>query len=414
MNETLYKRIEFTDDEFIRRHSLLESLIQEQELDVLVLFSPENVTWGCGFKTIGHPLEALIVTADNRRPIFITRLLESNNFDACGWASGVDVTDWSDTDDKHSMIGELIRSRIQSGCSRIGFEENSSRASAKDQRLIKETLPGEIFVPIDDAVERIRTVKSEQEIEYMSRAALCTGRGIRNAVTSSVPGKTEHDVFVECSRGIMSESGSRWPSYMPFITTGPHSQRGHASTEGRPIYGLTYMKDGTTRPGQLVFYEVGASYKGYHCPNMRVLYISEDGKLPLWLQEAEELLVRAVDSVLEKLKPGMTGAELDKISRDILNTRTFEATMNGISGYSVGAGQGADWSDGSLRFIGTETRTVSENMTFHIIPWLQTPLGSLGLSCVGICRKWGGEEIITGIPRKIQTLAHPQFGGSTS
>lgn len=100
-------------------------------------------------------------------------------------------------------------------------------------------------------LDGLRMVKTEEEVAMLRRAAAITGDAHRQALGSMKPGWTEYQIeaLVEYT---FARSGAERPGFPSIVGSGENAVLLHYDTNRR-----------TTREGDLVVVDVGASYHGY-------------------------------------------------------------------------------------------------------------------------------------------------------
>ena len=145
---------------------------------------------------------------------------------------------------------------------------------------------------------------------------------------------------------------------MPYVTSGPRSMIGHATWEGR-----------TVQEGEHVFLEVGGCYRRYHTAMMRTVVMQD--KLSPSMRSAEEQMQKALLELRERVQPGLTVSDADKIVRDIISDGSHGGSLITRSGYSIGIAFPPSWDEGYiLSLMQGDPQILKEGMTFHIIPWV--------------------------------------------
>ncbi|MCZ6773183.1 MAG: M24 family metallopeptidase, partial [Proteobacteria bacterium] len=230
-------------------------------------------------------------------------------------------------------------------------------------------------------------VKSTAEIDIMGRAARANEAGMRAGIEAVEPGVTENDVAAAV-HAAMFRAGGEYPACSPFVASGPRCAIGHATWEGRRI-----ERDET------VFLEIGGCVQRYHTAMMRNVYLGEP---PAEMREAEEVLQEAVPACMAAMQPGAPAGEIDALSRGVFARNSFGATQTTRSGYSIGIAYAPDWGEGHILSLQPDDPGVlEENMTFHLIPWIQIPgKAGIGLSETVRVTPTGAESFFT-LPRKL-------------
>jgi len=253
------------------------------------------------------------------------------------------------------------------GAARLGYEKHCYFFRATEQEQLFVAMPGATFVDLTGTVEKLRLTKSKEEIEVMRSAAKATEAGIAAGIDAVAASVTENDVAAEVHHA-MIKAGSEYPAISPFVASGWRGSVGHATWEGRTI-----------EHGDVVFLEVGGCCHRYHTAMMRTVFVGEP--VPE-VREAETLLQESMQASMEAIRPGVAAGDVDTVARSILARYHYGGTQATRSGYSIGIAFAPDWGEGHvLSILPGETTALEENMTFHLIPWLQVPgLAGVGLS----------------------------------
>ena len=139
---------------------------------------------------------------------------------------------------------------------------------------------------------------------------------------------------------------------------------------------------------------------GYACDMQRMYYVLKDDEndAPEDLKKAFGVVKKAIELACGKLRPGVSGMEVDAAVRDFIIKSGFDDFDHAL-GHSVGrlAHDGgpllapARQRYKNNKFIKTE---ISENMIFALEPSLNTRAGHLGLEDEVVVKKEGAEFLI--------------------
>ncbi len=186
----------------------------------------------------------------------------------------------------------------------------------------------------------------------------------------------------------MTKAGSEWPAIAPFVASGPRGAIGHATWSGRII-----------QPDEFVFLEIAGAIRRYHAPIMRTVTV---GKLDAAIREGEKIVIEAINTAIDSIKPGVRAEEIDALTRQVIGKSSVGAQQASRAAYSVGIGMSPDWGEGQiLSMQPKETRELRANMTFHLIPWVQIPgKGGIGITETIRVTETGCEKI-TNFEQKI-------------
>ena len=354
--------VPFSKDEINRRMSTVSVLMRKQNLDMLICTSIENIYYLTNFQTPVHALHVLLIGVD-KPPCIFSRQLEINHarFRTQLYSEGYD-------DHDPTLCFKKVKQYAKDCCaSRVGYEGMFFPA-----KLFQE-LSTEIGSAIDlvdtSLVEELRVVKSQCELEYMRRASDVLSFGTQCAINHIRHGVSETFVAGEVWKCMMA-MGCEYTANPCFIAGGESGLLGHHAAEDTMI-----SKD------QIVFFEIGACIQRYHSAVMHTVWVG-DLPVPEWFKCTEQTIRHALEAGKKTAVPGALCCDVDLAIRSVLLQIPFECTIANRLGYSIGIGFSNDWSEKNVFTIHpTSQYILRENMTLHLIPWIQVPnIGSIGFS----------------------------------
>ena len=352
----------FTMEEYQRRLRELRRRMDEQEVEVMLVTTPENVCYLTGFESPGHYyFQALLIPRDGE-PVMVPRRLEDSGVQALTW---VEVS--RPYEDHEDPIERLAGALAEFGWDdrRIGYERNCWFFTAPQQEQLLATCTKATFVDCSGIVEAGRVIKSDAEVALMRKAARSTEAGMQAGIEAIAAGVSDNEVAA-AMHGAMIRAGSEWPAIVPFVASGYRGAIGHATWAGRVI-----------EPGDIVMLELAGCLKRYHAPLMRTGFVGEPSAR---VREAEKVVQAAFEAMMDTIRPGITAAEADAAGREVIAAHPFGGEQGSRSAYSVGIGLPPDWGEGHILSMQPgETRPLQANMTFHLLPWIQVP-GEGGIS----------------------------------
>lgn len=220
-------------------------------LDALVAISPENFAYTAGFVVPSHPLmrwrhAMAIVTRDGHEAMVIVDMEEST---ARSRAPDVEIRVWGEfTDQPMESLANLLKDLNLSEGS-IGLELDYLPAS--DFEHLKALLPKVRFSPAEKLYNRLRLLKTPEEIHLIRRLSRITDQAIGEALQYVYTGMTEMDLAAALTKEIYSRGTEQFK--LMIIATGERSEY--------PNVGPT---DRVLRPGDLCRVEIFGVISGYH------------------------------------------------------------------------------------------------------------------------------------------------------
>jgi Xaa-Pro aminopeptidase len=275
-------------------------LRERLELPLLVT-DPTNVRYLTGFQSSNA---ALLVEQDTTRLFTDFRYLE-----AARALQGVEVVQT-----KRDLIGALAE--LLDG--RIAFER------VLPYGLYEVLRDGGLdLVPTSGAVEELRAVKDEQELETLRRACAITDRVFERLAEVPFVGRTEREVSWDLTQLFVDEGGEGL-AFESIVGAGPTGARPHARAGDRTI-----------ETGELVVIDAGTTLDGYASDYTRTF---ATGDLDDESREAYETVKAAQQAALDGIRAGMSGVDADLLARAVIDASPFSGTM----GHGLGHGLGLD------------------------------------------------------------------------
>lgn len=343
----------FSRAEHERRIRELRERMAERHLDAVIISDPGNLTYLTEYQTTGYSFFQCLVVPLEGEPFMISREVEASNVDARTWLEK--TWHYPDTGDAIQTLYFALEDAGLTG-KWVGFERNSYFFPAYQQDRFQTAFADGQVVDCFGIVEEGRLCKSVEEVAVMKRAAAATEAGMRAGFEAARPGVTENDIAGAVC-GAMFAAGGEYPAVLPYISSGPRTMIGHATWEGR-----------TVKAGEHVFLEVGGCFRRYHTAMMRTVTLGEP---PDSMYEAEEIMIRALESLHEFIRPGVTVSDVDHLTRRIIEENSSGAYLITRAGYSIGIAFAPSWDEGYMLSLKQgDNRVLKHGMTLHLIPWM--------------------------------------------
>ena len=214
------------------QRSRLSALRERLDLDVVALTSYQGVSYFAGTTIITQNslpdrLEFFFQFAD-ASPALLLCNIETGM--AREQTDITDITEYTEfVDVPAEAAAKLLQERgISTG--RIGIE--AKRLPTEAHRDLRDKLPRAEFVPIDDELERLQSVKTESEIDMLRFAAEKTLEAVLAAAAAAKPGDGELSVCAEMTTRMMAAGGIY--NFMVF-GTGRRAMGAHVEATNRPL-----------------------------------------------------------------------------------------------------------------------------------------------------------------------------------
>ncbi|MER1984888.1 MAG: Xaa-Pro peptidase family protein [Solibacillus sp.] len=316
----------------------LRHMLKEKQLDALLITDEYNRRYMTGFT--GTAGVALVSQTD---AVFITDFRYTEQ-------AAAQVQNFRIVQHTGPIIQEVATQARAMGVETIGFEKNSMNYGLYE--LYNETVQAQ-FVPISGLIEKIRLIKTPEEINIIKVACEIADAAFTHILDFIKPGITELDVSNELEF-FMRKQGATSSSFDTIVASGVRSALPHGVATDKVI-----------ERGDFVTLDFGAYYNGYISDITRTIAVGEPSAK---LREMYEVVFQAQALALEKVAPGMTGIEADAVARNYLAAKGYGEAF----GHSTGHGIGLEVHEGPL--LSSRTETVLEpNMVVTIEPGVYVP-----------------------------------------
>lgn len=262
--------------------------MKESGLDALLALSPENFAWTTGFVVPSQPLmrwrhAGVAVTADGRSAVLAVDMEETT---VRGRLPDTDMRIWGEfTDDPMQVLAGLLTD-LGLGTARIGYE--AAYLPAGDLARLRERLPRAEFVPSDTTFDRLRQIKTPDEIALLRRLSRISDTAIAASFEAAAPGGTEMDIAAALTRSVYAQGAEQFK--LMIVATGPRSELPNVGPTERVL-----------EPGDICRVEIFSIIGGYHAGVCRTAAVTAPPK------EAERIWANLVECkylVLDAIRPG--------------------------------------------------------------------------------------------------------------
>jgi Xaa-Pro aminopeptidase len=291
------------------RGDRLEQQLAERELDRMLVLNLTNVRYLTGFTGTN----GACVCGPGVRLFFTDfRYSERAEAEVEGWEIQTIANDWL------GGIAEHLQGRV-------GFEDD--HMSVRLLEKLKEKLAdGVEMVPAGGRVEELRRVKDEGELALIEEAAKLADEALRWSTEQGLVGKSEREVARAFEARVRELGGD--PSFPAIVAAGPNGALPHAEPGEREI-----------GRGELVVFDMGAAIDGYCSDGTRTFATGDPNEEAI---EVYEVVREAQQASLEAIRAGVTGEDVDKVAREVIDA----AGHGDRFGHGLGHGVGLELHEG--------------------------------------------------------------------
>lgn len=265
----------------------------------------------------------------------------------------------------YQKASEILKSL---GAEKVGFED--TEITVAELAALKKNLPGFKFLPAGEQILAVRCTKTEEELEYISKAQSITDKAFAEILKFIKKDVTELDIATELEYQI-KKSGATGLAFDSIIASGANSSKPHAHPTSKKI-----------APGDPITMDFGARYNGYCADMTRTVFCGEPGKE---IRNIYNIVLNAQLAVLSNVIIGMTGKEVDSLAREIITANGYKDNFQHGLGHSVGLDI---HEKPTMNMISEEV--LSENQLITVEPGIYVPgLGGVRIEDLIVIKKDG-------------------------
>ncbi|MQG66309.1 MAG: aminopeptidase P family protein [SAR202 cluster bacterium] len=170
-------------------------------------------------------------------------------------------------------------------------------------------------------VEKIRSVKDNDEVDLIRRAASLADDAVTLAIQESKPGKSEFEIAWVIEK-FLRENGADGVAFDTIVATGANSAKPHHRA------GSTIIK-----AGDPLVIDMGALLDGYRSDITRTILVEgEDEKFRC----VYEVVLEAQITAIEAARQGVIAKDLDLVAREVIANHGFGQNFSHGLGHGVG------------------------------------------------------------------------------
>ncbi len=343
----------FSLEEFKSRKDKIIKLLKEEKLDALLMFRQESMYWLTGYDTFGYVFFQTLVLDQKGNIILLTRAPDlrqaqntSNISDIRIW---VDKNESNPTEDLKVILDELnLKGK------KIGIEYEAYGLTGRNALRLNKSL--ENYCLIEDTselVSKLRVIKSNEEINYVKKAANLADKALSEVWKHAKAGVSESKILAEMNK-VIFEGGGDYPANEFIIGSGKNALLCRYQAEKQIL----------NSQDQLTI-EWAGTYRHYHSAMFRTIPI---GKADPKHYKMHEACIEALNNCENKLKPGNKVGEVYDIHTKTFDDLGYKNSRMNACGYSLGATFSPNWMDWPMLYTGNPYVIKPGNVFFmHMI-----------------------------------------------
>lgn len=364
--------LHFPRSEYDDRIARTRAAMAARGIDLIIVSDPSNMCWLTGYDGWSFYVHQAVLLSLEGEPVWWGRAMDGNGAKRTAFMDHSNIEGYPDhyvqSVERHPMdhLSGLIGQRGWDK-GRIAVEMDNYWFTAAAYGSLQQHLPNATFSDAQGLVNWQRAVKSDNEIEFMRRAARIVEAMHAQIIELAEPGLAKNKLAAEIQRTSILGADGHWGDYcafVPMLPSGMDATAPHLTWDDRPF-----------KSGESTFFEIGGCYRRYNCPQSRTLFL---GKPPQKYLDAEKAVLDAVEAGLEQARPGNCCEDIANAFNETLGRHGF--VKDSRCGYSIGLSYPPDWGERTMSFRAGDMSELRPGMIFHFMPALWLDDGGLEIT----------------------------------
>ena len=384
----------FTQGEYNQRLKRIREAMAKKDIDLLFVEDPSNIAWITGYNGWSFYTHQGAIVFHDKEPIWWGRHQDGNCALRTVWMSEENIMRYPDhfvqSTTCHPMedLAQKIRDWGYENKS-IGLELENYYFTANAYLTLQKELPNARLIDATALVNWCRAVKSDEEIEFIRKAAKISDKIMTGIMERAEVGLKKNELVAEIYHdaltGIDDDIWGDYPAIVPLLPSGEDASASHLTWDGKAL-----QKDEGT------FFEISGCYRRYHAPLCRTLFLGEP---PQKMEDASKALVDGLEAGLEAARAGSSAGDVARALKGEL--KKIGIDKDGRVGYPIGLSYPPDWGERTISFREEDETILEAGMTFHFMPGLWMSDWGLETTESILIKKSGAAEVLTTFPRKL-------------
>ncbi len=291
----------------LERYEKLTHLLPGKEAEAAIVLRPENMRWLSGYTGEG----CLFVCEKARVIVTDFRYTEMAERQAPGWR--VEMTSAGRT-------GPAVCAALMEEFSLSAAATETDYVTHDAFVALQGALQGKRLVSMTGAIETLREIKDEAELEAIRTSARIACKAFENLLDWVKVGMTEKEIQIGLDYEML-KLGSEKNAFETIACAGVNGSLPHAVPSAHKV-----------ETGELLTLDFGATTNGYLSDMTRTIGF---GKIDAELRKLYQAVLDAQMMCLDAIAPGKVCGDIDKIARDFLDSK-----YPGRFGHGLGHGVG--------------------------------------------------------------------------
>lgn len=344
--------------------------LRRKKIDCLLVTQPENRRYLSGYTAPDHGIaesSGVLLIPKKGAPFLITDFRfreqaekETSGFTVMLYPKGL-----------VHLLKDLLP---ELGVKKLAFESNYTLHSTSEHYFNLGHSHSVEMVPTSGIVEKLRVIKSEEEIEAIRKSVLLNEKVFRKVFKTISLNDTELDIALKIAAR-MRKKGAEKESFSTIVASGTNSSLPHAEPTSSQLV-----------KGRPVVIDMGLVLEGY-CSDMTRTFCPAKPEKKYY--KLHKIVRKAQKAGLKAVRAGATGREVDSAARKVI----ADAGYGKYFGHALGHGVGLAVHE-EPRVSPRSRKKLREGMIITIEPGIYIPgWGGIRLENMVVVREDGYENL---------------------
>jgi len=284
-------------------------------MDAFLVTSEKNMLYFAGFSALAiERFAGLIIPVEKGVPVVMVPKLEEEK--AKDHSMFREIRSYSDSEGPGALLSNAVRDlKLEKAV--LGVE------GTLPFRFYRMLIEASSKIKMEDAsmiFSQLRSIKSEEELKIMEKAAEIVAKGIKAGIECIRPGVSELAISSAIERTIKENGGESIPFCI--VLSGSNSALPHGETSSRKVN----KKD-------VVLMDVGAVYESYYADLTRTVFVGDATKLQ---KEIYNIVAEAQEAAIKSVKPSIKAEEVDRAARKTIEKAGYGEYFTHRTGHGLG------------------------------------------------------------------------------
>lgn len=306
-------------NDYQNRIARLQSLLKEQGTDLAILAGTEQMRYLTGWREGGHErFVGLFIPAEGEAAFVVPAM---NAPQATLTPARIDrVLGWEDATGWHEAVRTIVEPVLH-GSAGVGQVVVDDEMHSVHLLALQDQFPQARFRAIGPTMAQLRQIKTDAELDAMTRAAHLIDRIFEETLPELRVGVTETDI-ADVVKGLIKRHNST-PSFSPLICFGANAALPHHHT------GDTALKR-----GDIVIIDIGCTADGYASDITRTVAFGAPTDTDA--ARVYEIVFQAHTAARQTAQPSVSGEEVDGAARRVITEAGFGPQFLHRTGHGIG------------------------------------------------------------------------------